>query len=1197
MGNDTKNKKEDEIKKDNSNEKEKRTDWNRKIDINLTEINENNKYSNQCKIKLDEFMNKMIIQDYYPKNMELTDDLVFNALKKTENNKLDKIFNDLKNDYEKNVLAKKDLNLSIDNNIIKDIINYENTEKVYKEKIIKEIESRKNDDKYGIEHLTVLLVGLKDVGKTTLINYMLKLDESNQGTQTKKQNFVTYTSNKVPHLKLVEFKGIGHDKDNIPEIIAKEALECIQGEIENNKNTNYNDFIHCIWYCISGTRLEKAEQNLLQKLRNAYDKDQKIPVIMVYTKSQNDEIINQMKEYIKEIEIDTGFVKVLAKDIVLPNNQGRNYSFGDEELIHETLKRCTKALKGNMISLITQTMSNIIEDYMKKRNLSIEEKINEKIINNFIEKYKCVLFDKDFKNYIVNLLGMSLFDFYGKTTSNKSLNLLKNSEIIKSLEGYIKYYKKQLGEKINNIVDTLSKDLLDRQATFEKQQKENIYLKNKRDLNGFKKTHEIYLKRNFYYISQKYMINYIIRNISWKFFENYRKEIDSIITTLLQKDYDIDIKKYLEDCFLTQLERFAKNNGLQITIEYPEKNNLFDEKQDKKDEEKYIEEDINNSIDLNYNFNIDKKKQNKKNKKGNNEENWYPIKKKNWKNLTKESESDLINFIQNDKEYQYSPYFKEKESNDKVFNELKKEEKDDLIKYFDSHKRSFIIEKINETYRTKYIYYNKLAISQILSEPKNKEIIINKIFDEIGKLIEDNYYYNIKYLSVLVIGKNGVGKTSLIQQMLKLDNMDKIKNKDESYKSYEMPFLQLFDTKGIILEDNYNPSIILKNILKVLEEQKKEIENNSYHDYINDYIQCIWYCISNDELKENEINFIKEMKKKKRALPLILVFTKAEDKNKVKNCYNKIREEVKDVSFIPISSTELFGFENLLNETIQLCGKAIKGNVYTKIREKSFEKIDKKYKRINETNKKNITNDMVKIIISDFKKVLKNYKDDKNDKEGTLYYHILKKFEIIFCKFMKSYNNNNENINFEMKDLLNKITDLHDFLQKYNQHYINNTDKIIKSIIDNKAIEFLDEQVRKEKQNKTHLNIENKYNKNDFMKIIRTFLMDNFSYISQKYIIYRVITDVIEDITEAIENIINNIIKDFLSQRKPDDILGTIFFNKYQKFEDTINEYRKNGKIYNENEKLYKFNDISSSKNLNNIHDINGNDISLPLND
>jgi energy-coupling factor transporter ATP-binding protein EcfA2 len=484
---------------------------------------------------------------------------------------------------------------------------------------------------------------------------------------------------------------------------------------------------------------------------------------------------------------------------------------------------------------------------------------------------------------------------------------------------------------------------------------------------------------------------------------------------------------------------------------------------------------------------------------------------------------------------------------------------------------------------TKYLYCDKHAIFQILSDQKFKDIILNRINDAIEQLSQDKNYFDIKYLSILVIGKSGVGKTTLIKQMLKLDNLEKSKNKDASFKSYYIPFLQLFDTKGIILDDNYNPSAIIKKILNVIEEQKKEIENYNYNDSINDYIQCIWYCISDDNLQENEITFIKEMKEKRISLPLILVYTKAEDTNKVIDFYNKARGDLKDIPFIPISATKMFGFDSLLEKTLQVYKEATKGNVYRKIREKSFEKIDKKYKSINETIKKNTTNDIVKKFINDFKELLN---------EDKLNNYILNMFERIICDFLKSQKSD-EKISVEIKDLLGGITNPQDFIEKYIKRYKDSTKKIIDAIIDEKAIEFLDEQVRKEKIKKQNLNIKNKSNKNDFMKIIRTFLTDNYYYISQKYIIYRVITDVLEDIIETIELKINDIRKNFLRKRKPEDILGNIFIKKYEKLVKTINELRNNNKIYDENEIPSKLNDIlQQSKN---IHDTKGDEISVHL--
>ena len=66
------------------------------------------------------------------------------------------------------------------------------------------------------------------------------------------------------------------------------------------------------------------------------------------------------------------------------------------------------------------------------------------------------------------------------------------------------------------------------QATKEKENG-NIKITKKRCLKGFNKTNEIFLKRNFYYYAQKYIINYIIINFCRKYFMEYRKQLDSYV--------------------------------------------------------------------------------------------------------------------------------------------------------------------------------------------------------------------------------------------------------------------------------------------------------------------------------------------------------------------------------------------------------------------------------------------------------------------------------------------------------------------------------------------------------------------------------------------------------------------------------------------------------------------------------------------
>jgi len=145
--------------------------------------------------------------------------------------------------YENNVLKNGNLNLQYNDELISNIIKSEESEKIFKRKIIDNIKSIKNNDnEFKIDYLTILLVGRKGIGKTTLINYMLELngeepDNQNKGNKAK-DNFVTYKSNNVPYLKLVEFKGIGYDKDSDPKTIGKQTVKYIEEHIKKEEGNN-----------------------------------------------------------------------------------------------------------------------------------------------------------------------------------------------------------------------------------------------------------------------------------------------------------------------------------------------------------------------------------------------------------------------------------------------------------------------------------------------------------------------------------------------------------------------------------------------------------------------------------------------------------------------------------------------------------------------------------------------------------------------------------------------------------------------------------------------------------------------------------------------------------------------------------------------------------------------------------------------
>ena len=147
------------------------------------------------------------------------------------------------------------------------------------------------------------------------------------------------------------------------------------------------------------------------------------------------------------------------------------------------------------------------------------------------------------------------------------------------------------------------------------------------------------------------------------------------------------------------------------------------------------------------------------------------------------------------------------------------------------------------------------------------------------------------------------------------------------------------------------------------------------------------------------------------------------------------------------------------------------------------------------------------------------------------------------------------------------MTNIKEYVLSYFiQYYKNSSSNIISQIENQKAIEFLDEQVRKEKKEfKRNIINKNKNDKNGFINIIRTFLNNNFYYLSQKYIIYRVIVDVFEQISEKVESSINDLINNLIGKTKPHDLLETIYYKKCEDLKERIDIFLKKNKIIQRN--------------------------------
>ena len=857
------------------------------------------------------------------------------------------------------------------------------------------------------------MIGRKGVGKSTLIQYILKLNDNEISNINDNEYFVENKSKRVKYLRLVEFRGIGYDKSNNPKTISQKAIDFIK---KRNESKNYNDFIHCIWYCISEKRFEGLEEKVYQELKKVY-KDSDIPIILIYTNAIDKAMAQGMEEYIRSQKIDATFVKVLAKCVILENSEKRIDEFGENDLLNLTLNKCTEALGGKMINIMVNKISEDIKDTMIKRNKTNENDLKDNIIEEFIKYYNKLKDDQSFIDYIIDILGKKLRIFYDKNIYNSSLNIIINSDIIKKIIDYIHQYKAKSKNMIKSISISKANLFIDYQATKEKEFGKNIIIENKRDLKGFIETNRTFLKQNLYYISQKDLINYIIQNFCINYFCEYRKCLDEFIEELLNAEKrDKMINELLIEFFSSKLQDFAIKNNIKFKLEkknediknfeydLPNKNQINDEVLIKAIENE-------NSIDLDNNE-LDKNG-NEKEKRYYDEENesWFPICKKKLNYL---NNSEPLNNFLNKVEYQDN-YFLIK-SFDHPFNKLKEFMKKDLENYFSLKKIPFI-RNLDIQYNKNILDGTKIPIKNILQNEDASTLYHNKIKNQFEELKNNINFVSIDYLTVIVVGKSGVGKSTLTNSLLKLEG-EKIAptfigrigtKKMKLYKNKKVSFLRIIDTRGIEFDKNFGPKKILektKEIINIQKSNKKipcnendENENEGNEKKYNNYISCIWYCVSNNGIDPQEIEIIKGLKEGQDSLPIIVVYTNALDSEKIKKVKNLIQEKFTDIPFIsvlakPVVNVQgIFGLEKLLNETLNLCKKAVKGEMFKTIKELIIKKIEDFFRKENEVIKSNVNNEIVSKFIKDYNII----RDDKN-----FVNYIYSLLEIVFIGFMNN---------------------------------------------------------------------------------------------------------------------------------------------------------------------------------------------------
>ena len=187
---------------------------------------------------------------------------------------------------------------------------------------------------------------------------------------------------------------------------------------------------------------------------------------------------------------------------------------------------------------------------------------------------------------------------------------------------------------------------------------------------------------------------------------------------------------------------------------------------------------------------------------------------------------------------------------------------------------------------------------------------INKVAQDAINAIAEKVK-NLKRLNIIVAGKTGVGKSTLINAVFRdnlaetgmgkpvTDHMRKITKKG-------VP-LSIYDTRGFELGK------------EVQAEVKKEVVDTiskglASHD-VNEAIHCIWYCINtaSNRIEPEEIEWLRELSKDNQItqVPIIVVLTQSFSKKKAQEMRKLLLDENIDIIQVVPVLAEDYEIEDL----------------------------------------------------------------------------------------------------------------------------------------------------------------------------------------------------------------------------------------------------------------------------------------------
>ena len=511
---------------------------------------------------------------------------IYSYYKKNKNEKYIRFLNSLKNDSkmkeEKELFKEICLNLKKE---INDIFsndfslkyNYEIKDNFskYINNFIKEKskESKSLNDKFEMETkdiktLNVILLGKSGVGKSTLINEILKLKENRAEEQDNyeakhiegwaKKYPIKDSDTKVNNFNLWDTEGIEFSNDN--QNNQENHLQKVIKHIKDHK-TKPNEQINCIWYCLNGQTFQPSEGKYLEALSVSYNENFKIPIVYVYTQAYENESdkvegIKKKLENLQSIKNNKEklyYIDIIAKEKKYKNRKGKEVCeepFNLDNLINETFNLSKKGME-----IVTKDKINKFCFELNKKAEDFEKKI----------------FDKKIKLYeqIMRIQEQNIINIF-ESTEKEFMDLIK--EIFDCCEDNLKLDIKNNIYKIKEIILKIIegkivkfinirnlKYLCDNyeELILSKYNKKNELEKNEKPLDNYKEEIKEYIIKPIFYSQNNYAIieiyDIVINIILDPLFEEYNNFL---------KNTKNDMKTSMISIFEDNYKNFLNNSNL-----------------------------------------------------------------------------------------------------------------------------------------------------------------------------------------------------------------------------------------------------------------------------------------------------------------------------------------------------------------------------------------------------------------------------------------------------------------------------------------------------------------------------------------------------------------------------------------------------------------------------------------------------------